>query len=388
MSGPLAGFKIVEFEGLGPGPLAAMFLADFGAEVTVIRRRGGNAMARTLGGAGGPDVLARGKQGLVVDLKQPKGVALALDMVAQADALIEGNRPGVMERLGLGPEACLARNPRLIYGRMTGWGQSGPLAMAAGHDLNYVALTGLLGLGRGGDVPARPPATIVGDAIGALGLAFGIVAAAFEARSSGKGQVVDAAIIDIAAMLGSLAFWIHGGGQLGGKHPSPFYDAPFYDNYECADGHWITVAPLEPQFYALMLQLLGITDAPPVAQYDFSQWPAFKARLAALFKTQPRAHWCALLEGTDACFAPILDPREAAAHPHHVARGTFRVSGGTIEAMPAPRLSRTPAVAAPAPNSSGGGTAQGAPSTTPPLLAALGLAPERLAALRAAGVIG
>ncbi|MFK0090733.1 CaiB/BaiF CoA transferase family protein [Pseudomonas sp. NPDC090755] len=344
--GPLAGLKIVEFEGIGPGPLVGMILADMGAQVTVIARKGGVALARQLGGDEGLDILQRGKYRVVIDLKQPEGAALALDLLAQADALIEGNRPGVMERLGLGPEQCLAKNPRLVYGRLTGWGQAGPLAQSAGHDLNYLALTGLLGLGGGRSDPQRPPATLAGDAIGALGLAFGIVAGVFEARSSGQGQVVDAAIVDLVAVLGSIAHFIHAAGQIGGARPSAFYDSPFYDLFQCADGEWVSLAPLEPQFYAEFLQRLQLADVDPKAQYDITQWPALKDRLTALFRSQPRAHWCALLEGTDACFAPVLSPGEAAAHPHNVARGVFQARP-VIQANPAPRFSRTPGAIVP-----------------------------------------
>ncbi|MCY1277081.1 Acetyl-CoA:oxalate CoA-transferase [compost metagenome] len=371
--GPLAGLKIVEFEGIGPGPLAGMILADMGAEVTLISRQGGVALASQLGGEHGQDILKRGKHRVVIDLKQAEGVALALDLLEQADALIEGNRPGVMERLGLGPEPCLARNPRLIYGRMTGWGQSGPLAQAAGHDLNYLALTGLLGLGGGRSDPPRPPATLAGDAVGALGLAFGIVAAAFEARTSGKGQVVDAAIVDVVALLGSIAHFIHASGQIGGPRPSAFYDSPFYDLFQCADGEWISLAPLEPQFYAELVERLQLTDVDPRAQYDLAQWPALKARLSELFRSRPRAHWCALLEGSDACFAPVLSPVDAAAHPHNVARQIFQTQP-VLQANPAPRFSRTP------------GEIRRVSDEPVPLLA--GVAAERLQRLLKAGVLG
>lgn len=369
--GPLKGLRVIEFEGIGPGPLAGMILADMGAEVTVIRRKGGGGLAASLGGK--TDILNRGKHVITLDLKHPEGVTLALDLLAQADALIEGNRPGVMERLGLGPEVVLARNPKLIYGRMTGWGQTGPLATNAGHDLNYIALTGMLGLGGGRMPPQRPPATLTGDAIGALGLAFGIVAAAFEAKNSGQGQVVDAAIVDIAAMLGSIALWIHGSGQLGGAHPSAFYDSPFYDLYEAADGQWLSLGPLEPQFYALLLEKLGLDDITANAQYDTRQWPALKERLTALFKSQPRAHWDALLEGTDVCYAPVLTPTQAAAHPHNTARGTFSATP-IVQAQPAPRFSRTVAAV----------KEVGAGETAPALAA---LDPARLAELRAQKVL-
>ena len=336
---PLRGVRIVEFEGIGPGPLAARMLADMGAEVTAIVRPSGSAVAERLGGAG-DNPLRRGKRIEAIDLKSPAGLAQAMDLIATADALIEGNRPGVMERLGLGPEKCAARNPRLVYGRMTGWGQQGPLAQAAGHDLNYVALTGLLSLAaRPGEAPIVPP-TVVGDAGGALGLAFGIACALLDARSSGRGRVVDAAIVDIVAMLGTLVQWIRASGQIDGKAPSPFHDSPFYDTYACEDGGFVTIGALEPQFYALLLAKLGLSDVEPAAQYDKAAWPDLKARLAALFRSRPRSHWCTLLEGTDVCFAPVLSLAEAVSHPHIVARGIYAHNGGkAIDVAAAPRFS-------------------------------------------------
>lgn len=335
---PLRGVRVVEFEGLGPGPLAGMILADFGAEVTTLVRPAQPAAMDRLAGSA-PNPLHRGKRIEAVDLKTADGLARAMELITDADALIEGNRPGVMERLGLGPEACVARNPRLIYGRMTGWGQTGPLAQSAGHDLNYVALTGLLSLAsREGQPPIVPP-TVAGDAPGALGLAFGITTALLSVRAGGPGRVVDAAIVDIVAMLGSLVQWIRAGGQIDGQEPSVFHDSPFYDTYACADGGFITVGSIEPQFYAQMLAKLGLDDLDPRAQYDKAAWPTTKARLATLFKSQPRAHWCALLEGSDACFAPVLRLAEAAVHPHHQARGTYAVDDqGRITAAPAPRF--------------------------------------------------
>ncbi len=341
---PLHAIRIVEFEGLGPGPLAGWVLAGLGAQVTLIRRPGGNAMAEQLGGADGNRLLD-GKQIVTLDLKKAADRAAALDLVAQADALIEGNRPGVMERLGLGPADCAERNPRLVYGRMTGWGQTGPLAQAAGHDLNYVALSGMLSLSarRGGAAPREAPIvppTVLGDAGGALGLALGLVSAVLAARQGGQGCVVDAAIVDVVAMLGTLALWIHGGGQLAGPAPdSPFHDSPFYDVYRCADGRHLTLAALEPAFYAEALKRLGLADVAPDSQYDLRTWPALKARLTALFASQPRAHWDALLEGSDTCYAPALDLQEAVAHPHNQARGTFRHDAqGRIHAAIAPRF--------------------------------------------------
>ena len=338
LNAPLAGVRIVEFEGIGPGPLAARMLADMGAEVTVIVRPQQSAIAAQLGG-GGDNPLQAGKTVVPLDLKQEADRAEAMALVAQADGLIEGNRPGVMERLGMGPADCAKANPRIVYGRMTGWGQSGPLAKAAGHDLNYVALTGMLSLSaHRGERPIVPP-TVVGDASGALGLAFGMVCAILEARSSGQGRVVDAAIVDIVAMMGGIAQWIHGNGQIGSDAPSPFHDSPFYDVYRCADGGCITLGALEPQFYALLMEKLGLADVDLRKQYDTGAWPALKARLTDLFASQPRAHWEALLEGTDVCFAPVLSVDEAVSHPHNLDRGIYRRSEtGAISIAPAPRF--------------------------------------------------
>ena len=338
MMAPLRGVRIVEFEGLGPGPLAGLMLADLGAELTLVARPAKGGVSERLGGAG-PNMLRRGKQVLPLDLKLPVDRERALALLASADALIEGNRPGVMERLGLGPADAARVNPKLVYGRMTGWGQSGPLAQAAGHDLNYVALTGLLSLSANrGERPIVPP-TVVGDAAGALGLAFGIVSALLAVRNGSPGRVVDAAIVDIVAMLGTLVQWVRAAGQIDSAEPSPFHDSPFYAVYTCADGGCITLGALEPQFYALLLTKLGIVNVEPAAQYDRSNWPQLTARLSALFASQPRAHWCARLEGSDVCFAPVLGMAEAAVHPHHQARGTFRVrDDGVIEVAPAPRF--------------------------------------------------
>lgn len=336
---PLQGIRVIEFEGIGPGPLAGLMLANLGAELTLVARPQTGAVSLALGG-GGDNPLRRGKRVVTLDLKGADGVAQALALVDGADALVEGNRPGVMERLGLGPAVCHARNPRLVYGRMTGWGQSGPLAQAAGHDLNYVALSGLLSLAaRPGERPIVPP-TVMGDAAGALGLAFGVVSGVLGARTSGRGCVVDGAIVDIVAMLGTLVHWIRAAGQIDGDRPSPFHDSPFYDVYACADGRHITLGALEPQFYALLLDKLGLDDVNPLSQYDLRQWPALKARFTALFATKARDEWCRLLEGSDVCFAPVLSIAEAAAHPHNTARGTFTVSAeGTIGASAAPRFS-------------------------------------------------
>ena len=335
---PLHGVRIVEFEGVGPGPLAGHWLAQMGAAVTLVVRPQANLMTqRVMGGIDNP--LRAGKQVAVLDLKASDAVEQALDLISNADVLIEAYRPGVMERLGLGPTVCAARNPRLVYGRMTGWGQHGPLAQAAGHDLNYVALSGLLSVSaRAGERPIVPP-TVVGDASGALGLAFGIVCALLDARNSGRGRVVDAAITDITSMLGGLVHWLHAGGNIAGPRASAFHDSPFYDVYACADGRFITLATLEPQFYALLLTQLGLADVDAGRQYDRAEWPALKQRFAALFSSRTRDAWCALLEGSDVCFAPVLSLDEAARHPHNVARAVFAVSAdGAIRVSVAPRF--------------------------------------------------
>ncbi|WP_298232141.1 CaiB/BaiF CoA-transferase family protein [uncultured Azohydromonas sp.] len=337
--GPLAGLRIVEFAGLGPCPFAGMLLADMGADVIVIERA-----------AAGPGLeraaTDRGKRSVVLDLKQPRELEAAWRLLESADALIEGFRPGVMERLGLGPEPVAARNPRLVYGRVTGWGQDGPLAQAAGHDLNYVALTGALSLSQRDDAPPVIPPTLVGDmAGGAMFLAFGVVCALLEARRSGRGQVVDAAMVDGVAALSALVRHMRGSPWWPEEraHNLLLGSAPFYDVYECADGRHVTLGAIEPPFYAELLRRLELHDEDPARQHEHARWPALKARIAALIRTQPRAHWCALLEGTDACFAPVLDLDEAAAHPHHAARGTYVQVDGRTQPAPAPRLSRTPA---------------------------------------------
>jgi alpha-methylacyl-CoA racemase len=334
---PLQGLKVVEFEGIGPGPLAGRMLADLGAEVVAVVR----PMKAVLGDPDRPPSdhpLRRGKRIVALDLKRPEAVAEALTLIETADALIEGNRPGVMERLGLGPADCARRNPRLVYGRMTGWGQDGPLARVAGHDLNYLALSGVLSLGpRDGQAPIPPP-TVLGDGGGALGLAFGVVAAVFAASRTGKGTVVDCSIVDVAAALSGIALAARAAGMLDAPSPSPFHDSPFYDLYLCADGRHVSIGALEPQFYALLIEKLGL-DVDPKAQYDRAAWPALKARLTALFLSKPSAHWRALFEGSDACFAPVLTLAEAAAHPHNAARGVFRRGAdGQLEAQSAPRF--------------------------------------------------
>lgn len=342
--GPLSGLKIVEFAGLGPGPFCAMVLADLGAEVITIERptkRPSSAEQRAA------DVLSRGRRSLVLDLKQPAAIEVALRLVDQAHGVIEGYRPGVMEKLGLGPEVCLARNPALVYGRMTGRGQQGPLAQAAGHDINYIALSGALAMvGPKGGKPTPPPGLVGDFGGGAMLLAVGMLGALWHARGTGQGQVVDAAICDGAALLSTLMYGWHSVGQWRTERGSNMGDggAYFYDTYACADGHYIAIGAIEPQFYAELLQRCGLQDDPLFQkQWDARQWPACSERLAAVFATRTREAWCSLLEGTDACFAPVLTLAEAPQHPHNVARANFATVDGVVQPAPAPRFSATPA---------------------------------------------
>jgi alpha-methylacyl-CoA racemase len=354
MAGPLAGIRVIEMVGLGPCPFAAMMLADMGAEVIRIDRKAKPASGR---GADDPfpmlgtkfDVLARGRRSLALDLKHPAATALMLDLAGKADVLLEGFRPGVMERLGLGPAECQARNPKLVYGRVTGWGQDGPLAQAAGHDLNYIALSGMLhAMGRA-DAPPAPPLNLVGDfGGGGMMLAFGVLCAVLEARGSGKGQVVDAAMTDGAALLGAMVYGLRAFGTWGEQREANLLDggAPFYDTYACADGKFIAIASIEPQFYARLLALSGAAGPEFDARMDPAGWPRLKEQFAALFKTRPRDAWCELMEGTDVCFAPVLEMAEAAGHPHNAARATFLDLDGVPQPAPAPRFSRTPGAVA------------------------------------------
>ena len=341
--GPLQGIKLIEIAGMGPAPFAAMWLADMGAEVLRVERPGGIPAQSWPEPA--VDVVSRGRRCVCIDLKRSEGVALVLDLVQHADGLFEGNRPGVMERLGLGPDACLARNPRLVYGRMTGWGQDGPLAQAAGHDLNFIALAGALDLiGRQGQ-PPTPPVNLVGDyAGGGMVLAFGMVCALLECQRSGRGQVIDASIVDGAAMLTAVFHGIRHAGFLREERGTNLIDSGshFYDAYETADGKYVSIASFEPHFYAELLRRLGL-EGEDLPQMDPSRWPELKARFAPLFKTKTRQQWCELLEGTDACFAPVLSIAEAPRHPHNQARGTFVEVAGVTQPRPAPRFSRTPA---------------------------------------------
>ena len=344
MSGPLSGYRIIEIAGIGPGPFAAMLLADMGAEVIRVERA---QSVRGPAPAGAHyDVMLRGRRNVALDLKHPDGVATLLDLVAGADALIEGFRPGVMERLGVGPDVCLERNPKLVFGRMTGWGQDGPYAQAAGHDINYISLAGALAhFGRAGEAPV-PPLNMVGDfGGGGMFLAYGVGCALLEAQRSGKGQVVDTAMVDGAAVLMSM-FWAFRTIGMFDEHApgTNLLDtgAHFYDVFECADGKYISLGSIEPQFYAELMRLTGLEgDEEFARQMDKSMWPHLKDRLKALFVTKTRDEWCALMEHTDVCFAPVLTMGEAAQHPHNVARGTFIEVAGVTQPRPAPRFSRT-----------------------------------------------
>jgi alpha-methylacyl-CoA racemase len=344
MSGPLDGYRVVEVAGIGPGPFAAMMLADMGADVIRVDRKS----AVTSGDAAAPplDLLRRGRRSVGVDLKRPDGAEVVLRLAEQADALIEGFRPGVAERLGIGPQKCRGRNPRLVYGRMTGWGQDGPYADVAGHDINYISLAGVLGaIGRGDEAPV-PPLNLVGDfGGGGMLLAFGVACGLLEAARSGQGQVVDAAMIDGAALLMTMFHGMAASGFWRPERGTNLLDsgAPFYDVYETADGRYVSVGSIEPQFYAELLRLSGLEAAEDLpGQMDRSQWPSMKKRLAEVFRGKTRDEWCALMEGTDVCFAPVLSMEEAPTHPHIAARHTFTEVAGVRQAAPAPRFSRTP----------------------------------------------
>ncbi|MDE3205162.1 MAG: CoA transferase [Acidobacteriota bacterium] len=345
MSGPLDGYRVIELAGIGPGPFAGMMLSDMGAEVVRVDRVQAVADPSDPGPGRRPsaDLLGRGRRSVAVDLKHPEGRETVLRLVEAADALIEGYRPGVTERLGLGPEDCAARNPRLVYARMTGWGQDGPYAPTAGHDINYVALSGTLDMiGRRGEAPV-PPLNLVGDfGGGGLLLAFGIVCGILEASRSGQGQVIDAAMVDGSALLATMIYGMRGAGQWGERGTNLLdTGAWFYDVYETKDGRYISLGSIEPQFLAEMVRLTGLPGELP-SQHDRSTWPEMKERLAEVVKTRTRDEWSRIMEGSDACFAPVLSPEEAAAHPHNVARGTFTTVEGMLQPAPAPRFSRTP----------------------------------------------
>lgn len=375
MAGPLQGLRVIEMAGLGPGPFCAMMLADMGAEVIRVDRK-------TSGPGPEFNAVDRGRRSIAVDLKKPGAAETILRLIEKADALIEGFRPGVMERLGLSPEICLRRNPRLVYGRMTGWGQQGPLAHAAGHDLNYIAITGVAHAMGHADRPPTPPLHLVGDlAGGAMMLAFGMLCALLETGRSGKGQVIDAAITDGVACLSTLYYSLRARGAWTDRRGDNFLDggAPFYGCYECKDGTFISIGPLEPQFYALLLQLCGIDDPAFGKQMDKTRWPEMKEKLATLFKGKTRGEWCALLEGTDACFAPVLDWNEATRHPHNVARDVFVEIDGLVQPAPAPRFSRTPGSAGKTPACAGQHTRE--------VLLGAGFTEAELDRLASAGVV-
>ncbi len=374
--GPLRGLRFVEMAGIGPAPFAAMVLADLGAEgVRIESPKGGLAL-------GDPtrDVTRRGRARVVVDVRQDAGRALVLDLVGAADLLIEGFRPGVMERLGLSPQACLERRPSLVYGRMTGWGQEGPWARAAGHDLDYIAIAGALAhIGRRGQ-PPTPPLNLVGDyGGGAMLLLVGVLAALWEAQRSGVGQVVDAAMVDGVALLMSLFHSMSAQDAWTEEYGVNLLDsgAPFYDVYRTADDRWLAVACLEPQFYAEWLRLAGLADAELPSQHDVPSWPVLRARFAEVVASRTRDEWAAIVDGTDACVAPVLTMAEAPSHPQLAARGTFVSVDGMLQPAPAPRFSRTPS-----------GPIGPVSSADPAALAAWGIDGARIAALAADGVIG
>ncbi len=370
--GPLQGFRVIELAGIGPGPFCGMMLSDMGAEVIRVDR---------IGGGRGRDVLARNRRSIAIDLKRPEGVEVVLKLVETADGLFEGFRPGVTERLGLGPEECMARNARLVYGRMTGWGQDGPIAHAAGHDINYIGLAGALhAIGEPGGKPV-PPLNLIGDfGGGGMLLAFGLVCGMLEASRSGKGQVVDAAMVDGAASLMAMFFSMAGRG-FKDQRGSNMLDggAHFYNTYETKDGKYVCVGSIEPQFYAELVEKAGVDAAKFDAQMDAGQWDSFKEELAAVFKGKTRDEWCRIMEGSDVCFAPVLSILEAPDHPHNRQRQTFVEIDGVTQPAPSPRFSRTQAEIA--------GAARAPGEDTRSVLADLGLAQGEVSALEEQGVV-
>jgi alpha-methylacyl-CoA racemase len=374
VSGPLEGVRVVEIAGIGPGPFCGMLLADMGAETVRVDRP-------PVPGAW-PDLMARGKRSLVVDLKHQRGPEVVLRLVESADALLEGFRPGVAERLGVGPDACLARNPRLVYGRMTGWGQDGPLRLNAGHDIDYIAVAGALHPIGAADGPPVPPLNLLGDfGGGGLLLAFGIACALVEARRSGQGQVVDAAIVDGASLLTTSFHELAALGLWEERRASNLLDggAPFYGVYQTADGEHMAVGALEPKFYGELLDRLGLAGDDLPAPTDRERWHELRERLEAVFRTRTRAEWVDRFEGSDACVAPVLRPSEAAAHPHNRARASFVPVGESQQPAPAPRFSRTPSASPTRPPAIG--------EHTDEVLSASGFTLDEIAALRTAGAI-
>jgi alpha-methylacyl-CoA racemase len=378
--GPLSGFTIIELAGIGPGPMGAMMLGDMGADVIRVDRAGGSLTGRLLKRE--HNVHGRSRRSICVDLQRPDGQEIVRRLAARADGLIDPFRPGVTERLNVGPATCLALNPRLVYCRMTGWGQEGPLARAAGHDINYIALTGLLGaIGRKGDKPV-PPLNLVGDfGGGGMLLAFGMVCGLLEAQRSGRGQVVDVAMTDGAALLFGGIAGLHGSGYWTDERGANLLDsgAHFYDVYETSDGKYVSIGSIEPQFYAILLDKLGLAGADLPVQMDRAAWPALKERFAALFRTRTQAEWCRLMEGTDVCFAPVLGIAEAPQHPHSQARQAYVNVEGAWQPAPAPRFSRTAA--------SVPGAAPESGADTDDVLATIGYDESDVAALRRSGAV-
>lgn len=381
--GPLAGKRIIEMGGIGPAPVCGMMLADMGAEVVLVERKADASRPPGMLENANATIMNRGKRSIALDLKSDGAVDLVLRLLRDADGLIEAFRPGVMERLGLGPEVCLDHNPALVYGRMTGWGQDGPLSQAAGHDINYVALSGALWYGGRADSPPTVPPTLVGDiAGGSMLLTVGMLAGMLSAQDTGKGQVVDAAICDGSAAATTLLYALFQNGQWTSQRQDNLLDGAshWYDTYETADRKFVSIGAIEPQFYAELLETLGLAEDPDFErQYDRQGWPALKRRFTEIFKSKTRAEWCALMEGTDICFAPVLDFDEAPRHPHNVARGTFTRVEGVTQPAPAPRFSVTASEIASGPPSVG--------QHTDAALGALGCSAEQIASLREQGTI-
>jgi alpha-methylacyl-CoA racemase len=382
-TGPLQGLRIIEIAGLGALPFGAMLLADMGAEVIVVQRPPNRAKGADVVVDQRKDPFLRGRRSIVLDLKHPDASAIVMRLIADADALLESFRPGVMERLGLGPEPCLRTNPRLVYGRLTGWGQTGPMAAAAGHDINYLAVSGTLSLlGRHGERPL-PPLNLVADmGGGGMMLALGVACAIIRAIRTGEGQVIDASMAEGAALLSTPFYGMRASGLFPGERGTNLMDtgAPFYEVYECADGEYLAIAPVEPRFYAAFLEHAEIDVAALPDQFDASSWPAVKERFAEIFRTRTRDEWCRLMEGVDACVTPVLSPDEATAYPHNAYRGVFADVEGVVQPAPAPRFSATPS----------------RPPTPPPhegrdtddILRDLGYPADKIARLRADSVIG
>jgi len=381
VAGPLTGIKVLELAGIGPGPFCAMMLADMGADILRIDRAD---KVGPVPSTPNLDVLNRGRRSVGVNLKNPDGVEALLSLVEEADVLIEGFRPGVTERMGIGPDVCLARNPRLVYGRMTGWGQDGPYAQAAGHDINYIALAGALEpLGRAGDKPV-PPLNLVGDfGGGGMLLAYGVACALVERGSSGEGQVVDAAMVDGAAVLMTMFHAFRAMGFWQDQRGTNLLDsgAWFYDVYETKDGRYISIGSLEPQFFNELLEKSGLTETGEELpyQHDRSSWESMRERVTELFKTRTRDEWCEIMDASDVCFAPVLSLAEAPTHPHNVHRGTFVENQGVVQPAPAPRFSRTPGAIQRPPAHPGQHTDEG--------LTDWGFTADRVAELRDAGAI-